>query len=273
MTEINTVDTNMSEESVQDDAAQAPMANEEETGTVGLTELMEAVEEAEPAQDTTEDDQPEEVHERPVNSGLKGRLNEAEKKGEKRGYDSGYAAAKAEWEAEKAGLADRLAKLEEYELKEAAAQIMKEEGCSESLAMRLARMEKGLPAQQTPQKVQQPRDEAGRFVKADAKDDASARAQELADQARMVHRATGVDVAALFKADEDIQQRIISGEIDFADLAREQLGKPIKKAGPPAVRSSAGQKVKARGFSDLSDEEFDRVQNDIGHGRSVDLRR
>lgn len=268
MNEELTVDTEL-QESVQDDAAQAPVA-EENPNVIALTELMSTEEEAHEAQDP--EAQQQEQTEKPITGGIKGRLMESEKKGHDRGYQEGYSKAKAEWDAERARVNERLAKLEEIELREEAAKLAKDEGCSEALAMRILRAEKGLPPQTEAPKNTQPRDENGRFVKAEERE-LNTRAQQLADQAKLVQRLTGVDVAAIFQGDKTVQQRIASGEIDFADLAEEYKGSSSRKAAPPVVRSSSGTGVKARGFSDLSDEAFDRIQSDLALGKTIDLRR
>ena len=278
MIENTTVEETQALESVPDDAAQAPETNSDNETIMALSDLLAEHEEEAADANAPETQEPSEQQEaqeadKPVSGGIKGRLLASEKKGEERGYQNGYAAAKAEYEKKLADQAARLEKLDELELREAAAQIVKEEGCSEKLAMRLARMERGLPPQaETPG---QPRDASGRFVKTEQANtnDVKARAQFLFDQSKTVQRATGVDVMSLFNSDEDVRHRVLSGEADFADIAREYGGQSTKKAAPPVVRSSSGSTVKARTFADLSDEEFDRFQSSIGQGKVLDLRR
>lgn len=261
-------------ESVQADAAQAPA--EQDPTVIALTDLIaEKAEEAteEEAQEPAAEEQAQE-EQKPMNGGIKGRLLESEEKGRKRGYNDGYAAAKAEFEAEKAKMTERLAKLDELELQEAAKKIEQEEGCSAALAMRLARLERGLPPQTTAPTNTQPRDASGRFVKAEAQGQTGVdpKVQALFDQAQTVTRATGIDVLDIFNSNDEVKRRIASGEIDFADVARE-YGQQERKKAPPVVRTSAGSTVKARGFADLSDEAFDQMQAELSKGRMIDLRR
>lgn len=211
----------------------------------------------------------------PKSGGIKGRLLESERKG----YEAGRNAAMAEWQAEKAKMLEEAEsykrELNEHKVSEYAAKIAKDEGCSLALATRIARMELGLPAQA--QETSQQRDpHTGRFVKNEApaaSDNAQARAQFLYDQAETIKRATGFDAMALFGSDPEVQKAVLSGQKDFADIAKEYGGPSQAKRTPSPVRTSGEGQVVARSFKDMTDEQFDALQDKLSHGRYIDLRR
>lgn len=288
MAEEATVETQVPQESAPDDAAQA--SGEEET-VMALSSVLDTPAETDdqaqkqsaqdqPAQDAEEEKTTESAPK--VNGGIKGRLLEAEKKGEKRGFDAGRQAAERAYASEKAEMQARLAKLEEVEIREAAAQIAKDEGCSEKLALRLARLERGKPAQAEPDQAEsaaetksdRPRDASGRFAQkpeADG-DQPSARAKELFAQARDIQRATGLDVLEIFNNDQDIRARVARGEIDFADVAREynQAG---RKRVPAPVRNTGGDGVQVRSFRDMTDEQMAEINRKLAQGYTIDTRK
>lgn len=247
-----------------------------ENGVMGLSEIFETSEE-ETAESTTQPETQEaeasEAEETPKRSegGIKGRLLESER----RGYDSGKREAETSWSAEKqqmqADLDEARRQLNEYKVAERAAQIAKEEKCSMSMATRFARMELNAPAPQET-KPQQNRDpQTGRFVSSETAD-VNDRAQFLFDQAQTIKRATGIDVLELFSSDKEVQRMVSSGEKDFADIAKEYGQKPQKRT-PAPVRSSNDGRIVARSFKDMTDEQFDAMQEKLRQGYVVDLRR
>ena len=248
------------EESVQDDAVQAP----EETGTQtqGISEFLNAAEQ--------EGEQPQDrpAQQERVSGGIKGRLLDSERKG----YDRGKSEAEAAWQAEKAQYEARIQKLMEYEIKDEAKKLAEQEHISEAIAERLIRAERGVPgsAQPTePTQSAQPRDAQGRFVSR-TQDDSEAYAQKLLDQANTIKRLTGQDMMALYNSDKSIQDRILSREVDFYGLAEEMRG---QKQMPPVVRSANGQANRHRSIADLTDEQFDELDRRLEQGAVFDMRR
>lgn len=244
---------------------------------LALSEVLGATAEDEATTESQEAEATEQTAAPKLNGGIKGRLLESEKKG----YEAGRNAAMAEWQAEKARMLEEAEvykrELNEHKVSEYAAKIAKDEGCSLALATRLARMELGLPAQAAQEPSQPQRDPAtGRFVKNDApaaNNDAQARAQFLYDQAETIKRATGFDAMALFGSDPEVQKAVLSGQKDFADIAKEYGGTPTAKRTPSPVRTSGEGQVVARSFKDMTDEQFDALQDKLSHGRYIDLRR
>ena len=248
------------EESVQDDAAQAPEQEPQESNT--LSDLMEEMPEdgQKPSQDGKESG-------KELSGGIKGRLLASEKKG----YERGRSEAEAAWQKEREGYEARISALQELELKEEAKKLAAEEGISEAIATRLLRAERGLAPKQEPAPAQQPRDERGRFVEDTARKENDAYAQKLLGQAEAVKRLTGIDVMDAFNSDDDIRRRIASREIDFYDLA-EELKEPSRRV-PPVVKASTGDTTRHRGIASLSDEQFDELDRRLEGGARYDMRR
>ncbi len=282
MDEQNIVGMDNNQESVQTDTVQA---SENTSAVAGLTEMLgkAAEDTAQENTDATSQDAAENstTAEQPkLSGGIKGRLLEAEKKGEKKGYDAGRQAAEQEYQARMAEMQTRLDKLSEYELKEEAAKLAKEEGCSVALAERILRAEKGLSpasketAQRNDTKATQPRDANGRFVKNDSADtdkpDMTARAQFLFEQAQSIKRRTGFDAMELYsKADSDTQRRIAEGEIDFEDLIASQG--TAKRSTPPVVKAKDG--MGSTRLSQMSASDFSKLDDYVKKGGVIDLRR
>lgn len=283
MDEQNIVGMDNNQESVQTDTVQAS----ENTSTVaGLTEMLGkaaedgAQENTDAASQDAAENNSTSAEQPKLSGGIKGRLLEAEKKGEKKGYDAGRQAAEQEYQARMAEMQTRLDKLSEYELKEEAAKLAKEEGCSVALAERILRAEKGLsPASKettsnNDAKATQPRDANGRFVKNDSADtdkpDMTARAQFLFEQAQSIKRRTGFDAMELYsKADSDTQRRIAEGEIDFEDLIASQG--TAKRSTPPVVKAKDG--MGSTRLSQMSASDFSKLDDYVKKGGVIDLRR
>ena len=246
------------EESVQADAVQAP----EENGTTGISEFL-----SETADQEGSQPQDRSAQQDRVSGGIKGRLLDADRKG----YDRGKSEAEAAWQTEKAQYEARIQQLVEYEIKDEAKKLAAQENISEALAERLIRAERGMPGSVQPEVQQnsQPRDERGRFVSPKS-DDANAYAQTLLDQANTIKRLTGQDMMALYNSDKSIQDRILSKEIDFYDLAEEMR---TQKRMPPVVRSANGQANRHRSIADLTDDQFDELDRRLEQGAVFDMRR
>lgn len=250
MEEIMNAGTNQAQESVPSGTVQAP-------AETTLTEMLEA--KAEGTENAPQEAEPvqQDGQTQHLNGGIRGRLLESEKKGEKRGYTSGYQAAWQEAKAQIDAMNKQLEELSEYKLKEEAAALAKEEGCSEKLAMRILRAEKGLAPQANAavqEETEKPRDESGRFVARESKDDGSTqRAQFLFSQAKVIREQTGMDALELFNsADAETREKIARGEMDFNALVLASMSREQRT--PPMVKPTSGALTKR--ISDMTTEDF-----------------
>lgn len=273
MEEMEIVGTQENQESAQADAAQAP-----EGGTAALSDMLGEAEGAQAQADAPQEaGKAQQTEEPKVSGGIKGRLLDAERKGEKRGYDAGRQAARQEYEARLSQLESRLMRLDEYELREEAAKLAKEENISEAIAMRLLRAERGLkPAageNRPEEKQERARDSAGRFVarrEDDAAPDVESRARFLFAQAQSILRRTGMDALNLYKqADSQTQGRIARGEIDLEDLIAAHTAQPRT---PPVVKASGGGPAGKR-LHEMTADDFEKLDDFVKQGGVIDLRK
>lgn len=194
----------------------------------------------------------------------------------------GAAVNKAVAEAEariRAEYESQLAPLREMQM-EAEADKLMTEGIvtNREVAMELVRARKGLPPQNTPAATppavnQPPRDEQGRFVARNPEPDNASqrRAQMLVTQAENLKAVTGVDVMALYNSDPDVHEKILSGEWDFTDVLKQHNG--AARSVPAPVRSANGLAMGSMSISDMTDEQFDRLNDYLARGGKVDARR
>ena len=132
-------------------------------------------------------------------------------------------------------------------------------------ARELVRLRHNAPAAEAPQEQQ--RDERGRFVSNEQIVESAkteARIDELYSQAQKIKAKGGPDVIKYFSENEDIKQRVVSGELDFYEVA-ELMGKP-KKRPPSPVRSSNGANYSPNTFMNMSDEQFERFEKKLDGG-------
>lgn len=232
-----------------------------------MAEIAEKEQEADAQTDTDEADEAgtrqEQTNESPREKGIKGRIHAAEAKADKAGYDRGRAEALKEWEAAKAEYETRLAKYAEMELEADAKELAAKEHCSVDFAKRILRIEKGLPATETPKTP------APSPVAPKQQTDVQAKAQALYEQAQNVQKQYGIDVLELFQKDDAVKAKISSGEWDFRDVALSVLssGQKPQKATPTPVRSGGGKATKGGlDFANMSDADFDKFNEQIRKG-------
>lgn len=259
-------------DSVQDDAALDQAADD---GAMALSEALSELsggqeETAESADDTAAEESAQ--TEAPVDKGFKGRLNQVER----RGYERGKKEAQDAWQAERAEYEARLAKYAEMELKQEAAQLAKDEGISESIALRLLRAERGIPAPKEEAPVKdssQPRGADGRFVAKQQEqsqpDAVHARAELLMGQAETIKKATGIDVLELFESDPEIKRKVASGEWDFTDVAAAQREQPRRRA-PGVARTPNGASYNGKSIASMSSDEFRKLDDMLARGYTFD---
>ena len=141
-------------------------------------------------------------------------------------------------------------------------------------ARELVRLRQGMPAQQNeakaPEPQPQPRNQNGQFA---PKEDpvTKARIDMLSHQADKIKAAGGPDVIAEFTNNKEIKQKVISGEMDFYDVA--EAMKAPKKRPPAPMRSpngASGQSPNA--IESMSDEQFARMEKRIKEGARYSVR-
>jgi hypothetical protein len=129
-------------------------------------------------------------------------------------------------------------------------------------------LKQGLPTQSKAE--EQPRNQNGQFA---PKGDPvmQAKIESLAKQADKVAEKTGLDVVGEFEKNPDIKKRVISGELDFYDVADMMKQAPKKKA-PTPMRSPNGASGANRNAIDtMSDEAFHRMEKNIAEGKRYRL--
>lgn len=127
--------------------------------------------------------------------------------------------------------------------------------------------------QQPPE--QQPRDAQGRFQQRSESEN-RARANLLAQQAQKIQSRRGLDVMGAFNSDPDIRQRVVSGEWDFYDVADhlDAGGQPKRRTPPAPVRTPNGAgRSGGLSIANMTDEQFERLQQNLSMGKRYDLSR
>lgn len=121
-------------------------------------------------------------------------------------------------------------------------------------------------------KPQQPRNEQGQFTQ--RSDPATtARIDMLNHQADRIRASGGPDVIAAFKNDPEIKMAVISGEMDFYDVA-EQLRQPSRRNPPAPMRSPNGVNgVGPDSIWAMSDEQFARMDKKLDEGVRFTIRK
>lgn len=245
----------------QDDAALAESNTENDI--LGLADAV-ADEEHPEAQEQTTEEKPAE------------KATEAPQAKEPAWYRRQLAAERSKWNQEKADYEARLAAYAEKELDAEAEKLAASENISKNIALRLLRAEKGMPAQAkipaADKPAQQPRDAAGRFTKAEepAEDPARTRAQELMAQNEIVLKATGVNALELYQSNDKVRQKVNSGEWDFADVAKAYIEETKGRRVPAPVRSANSGSLKAMSISEMSDAQWQKLNQELEMGRVID---
>ena len=171
----------------------------------------------------------------------------------------------AQMEAQYAPIRERLLEMDAKEL------VRKGEVKDIELAKELLRYRQGNPAPQP--KAEQPRQANGQFA---PKDDpvTSARIDMLAHQADTIKAKTGVDVIAEFSKNEEVKNKIVSGEMDFYDLAEQmKAGTGTRRKPPAPTRSSNGASGQSpNAIENMTDEQFARMERKIAEGARYALK-
>ena len=218
----------------------------------------------------TEEEQPAENSEKPEKQGtsepgwIKQRVNKAVQKA----VAEALAQQQAEFERQMAPIRAKMLEDEAQELVRSR-KVSDIETARE--LVRLRQGQGGAPAAQT--KTEQPRTQNGQFAQ---KEDpaTSARIGMLQHQADRIKGNGGPDVIAEFQNNEEIKKKVISGEMDFYDVAdylRDQ--KPSRKRPPSPMRSPNGASgTNPNAIDSMSDEQFDRMERKIKEGARYTLK-
>ena len=137
-------------------------------------------------------------------------------------------------------------------------------------AKELVRYRQGQP-QAAKQGDDQPRNQQGQFQQ---KEDPAIRARidMLQHQADRIKENGGPDVIAAYKKNPEIKQKVVAGEMDFYDVA-DYLNKGGRKRTPAPMRSPNGASgMNLNAIDTMSDEQFDRMEKNIGKGARYSLR-
>lgn len=190
---------------------------------------------------------------------VQGRINKA--------VEKAVAAVREEYEA-------KLAPLMEHMLAAEAQELVRSGKVKDlETARELVRYRNGQPA--TQQETQQPRNERGQFASRQGGNDQAiqARIDMLQHQANRIKEQGGPDVIAEFQSNEEIKQKVVSGEMDFYDVAETLNGK-AKKRTPAPTRSPNGASSNARtlDFANMSSEQFAKLEKKIQEGARISLR-
>lgn len=165
---------------------------------------------------------------------------------------------KAQFDAQMAPIRERLLEDE--------AQKLVQQGTVADLdtAKELLRYRQGLPAP-TPQ----PRNDKGQFA---PKEDpaVNARIEMLRHQAANIKSRQGIDVIAEWNSNPEFKKKVISGEMDFYDIA-DAMSK--KKRTPSPMRSPNGASgAEKTAIDNMSDAQFARLEKRIKEGARYSLR-
>ena len=178
--------------------------------------------------------------------------------------DNIKAEIKAEMEAQYAPIRERLLEMDAQEL------VRKGTVKDLETAKELLRYRQGQAPQAEQPKAEQPRQQNGQFA---PKEDPATKAKidMLAKQADKIKAKTGIDVIEIFDKNPDIKDAVISGEMDFYDVAEQAKGQRRK---PPApARSSNGASGQSPNAIDsMSKEQFARLEKKISEGARISLK-
>ena len=231
------------------------MAAEEATEAAAEEESFENADVAEEEEDTSES-----LESFTEDEGTESRIDKALA----RERESMRAEIMAQVEAQYAPIRERLLEMDAQEL------VRKGEVKNIELAKEILRYRQGQPQAQPAQKAEQPRQANGQFApKEDAK--VTARIDFLAQQAEKIKAKTGIDVIEIMSSDSNIKNKIVSGEMDFYDVAETVKQKPQRK-GPPAPTSNGASGQSPNAIDSMSKEQFARLEKKISEGARISLK-
>lgn len=135
-------------------------------------------------------------------------------------------------------------------------------------ARELVRLRQGQPAQQ----AAEPQPQVQRNETPQDDPVTTTRINMLAHQADTIKNETGLDVVDVFLNDDDIQEAVKNGEMDFYDVAR-MMEQQNNRRPPSPMRSPNGASgVAHNAITTMSDEQFRRMEKRIAEGARYTLR-
>lgn len=190
------------------------------------------------------------------------------------GIQKGLANARKEWEAEmNAKFTAQMAPLYERLYEQEADKLVAEgEFKTRERALEYVKLKNGTAPQQAATTQQSaPRDENGRFVARESteENEAKAAAEKLMQQAAALKAEHGFDAMALFRSNEAIKQRVVSGKLDFNDLYELYGQNASAKPNVPApMRSANGSFGNAASVvRSMTDQGFAKLDAELASGK------
>lgn len=190
------------------------------------------------------------------------------------GIQKGMAKMRSEIEAQmQADFAAKMAPLYERLYEQEADKLVADgEFKNRARALEYVKLKSGAPNQQTATPKQEtPRDENGRFVsrEASSQNDARATAEMLKQQADALKAEHGFDAMALFRNNEAIKQKVVSGKLDFNDLyelyGNAEQSKPSVPAPMRSANGSFGNVASV--VRSMTDQGFAKLDAELASGK------
>lgn len=134
---------------------------------------------------------------------------------------------------------------------------------SKERALEYVKLKAGVSDLPAEPETEQPRDAQGRFAQ---KEDPviTARADLLFAQAKKIQTNRGLDVMAEYQNNPDVQQKVLSGEWDFYDVAEAMN----PRRAPAPMRTANGASVGAVDIAHMTDAQFDRLNANLAAGKT-----
>lgn len=194
----------------------------------------------------------------------------------KRRVEKAVTKAIAETEARMQAMFDQqMAPIREKMLEDEAQELVRSRKVGDiETARELVRLRSGMPAAKAESAGQTPRPRGanGQFVSRESQDDPATVKQiaMLRHQADRIRQAGGPDVIAEFNRNSDVRNKIVSGEMDFYDVAEQMRSAGGKRKPPAPVRSSNGASgSNPNAIETMSDEAFARLEKRIQGGARI----
>ena len=241
-----------------------------ETDDLSVDQIVEEVEEASESLDSilseeSEEAQPEEQTEEPVAKEpgyVRGRIDKAVQKTRaemQAEFDQQIADLKASFEAQMAPFRARMIEEEAQELVRSR-KITDIETAREFVRMKNGQTAPAAPAPEQPK--EQPRQANGQFA-ANEDPATTARISMLEHQADRINAESGIDVVSEFINNEEIKAKVISGEMDFYDVAKQMQSQQRKRPPSPMRSPNGASGVSPNAIENMTDEQFARMERNI----------
>lgn len=118
-----------------------------------------------------------------------------------------------------------------------------------------------------PEVAEQPRDAQGRFASQQEDPMVTARANLLYAQAKKIQSNKGLDVLAEYNDNPEVQQRVLSGEWDFYDVA-ESMGGTQRRVPAPMRSTNGASGSNAFDISHMTDAQFEQLNKNLAAGKT-----